>query len=272
MQNNEPPIIPNNVLPIVPDAVIPPGVTPTPEPKRFWGFWPTAGLGVVIMVIFFIISVIVAVVMGVVVAFSNTDAVTDPAEVLDALNPYMGLLVSVAGIIAAVAGFFLVIAFIKARHGAGIADYLGLKPFGWKSLLVIVLATAAFLALSTLVFNSFDIEQETGLLNDAYATSVWPALFWISVVVFAPLFEEALFRGFIYEGFRRSPAGAVGAIILTSIGWAILHFYYAPFEMGTIFFLGLVLGFVRYKTNSLWPPILMHAFNNAAATFVLAMT
>jgi membrane protease YdiL (CAAX protease family) len=66
-------------------------------------------------------------------------------------------------------------------------------------------------------------------------------------VVFAPLFEEALFRGFVYEGFARSRAGVAGAIILTSIGWAALHFYYAGFEMATIFVLGLVLGVVRWK-------------------------
>jgi hypothetical protein len=96
-------------------------------------------------------------------------------------------------------------------------------------------------------------------------------LFWIGVIIFAPAFEEVFFRGFLFEGFRYSRIGVVGAIVLTSLIWAALHMQYDPFEMFLVFLMGLLLGILRYKTGSLWSPLLMHSLNNLAATIELVL-
>jgi len=100
---------------------------------------------------------------------------------------------------------------------------------------------------------------------EVYNTSVWPVLFGIAVVVFAPAFEETLFRGFLFAGFRQSQIGAVGTIILTLLIWTLLHLKYEIAGMSIIFVLGIVLGTVRYKTGSLWTVIFIHALWNLFA-------
>jgi len=109
---------------------------------------------------------------------------------------------------------------------------------------------------------------ETGdseFTTEVYDTSVWPVLFGIAVVVFAPAFEETFFRGFLFAGLRQSPIGTAGAVALTAAMWTLLHIQYEASGMSIIFFLGIVLGIVRYKTGSLWTVILIHALWNLFA-------
>jgi membrane protease YdiL (CAAX protease family) len=93
----------------------------------------------------------------------------------------------------------------------------------------------------------------------------------MATVVFAPLFEEVFFRGFLFEGFRYSKLGPAGAIFVTSIVWAGFHMQYGLFQIASIFVLGIILGVVRYRTNSLWPPLAMHVFNNLLAMVFLTI-
>jgi len=55
---------------------------------------------------------------------------------------------------------------------------------------------------------------------------VWVPLFGIAAVVFAPLFEEGFFRGFLFVGFKQSRLGSFGTILITSAAWAALHIQY----------------------------------------------
>ena len=106
---------------------------------------------------------------------------------------------------------------------------------------------------------------------EAYRTSRWVALFWVAVIIFAPGFEETFFRGFLFAGLRQSKIGVAGTIVITALGWALLHLQYDFFEIAIIFIIGIVLGIARYKTNSLWSPLIMHAFFNLAATIEVAL-
>jgi hypothetical protein len=84
------------------------------------------------------------------------------------------------------------------------------------------------------------------------------------VAVAAPIFEELVFRGFMYSGFERS-LGALPAVLLTSAIFTMMHFQYNYYELLHIFVLGLVLAWARMRTQSLWTPIAMHAVNNGLA-------
>ena len=127
------------------------------------------------------------------------------------------------------------------------------------------------MALSALVNYALDIPVESDVMTDAYITSVWPALFWIATIIFAPLFEEVFFRGFLFEGFRYSRMGVTGAVLLTSFVWAGFHMQYGLFQIAAIFVLGIILGVVRYRTGSLWPPLVMHVCNNLLAMFLITL-
>jgi uncharacterized protein len=73
-------------------------------------------------------------------------------------------------------------------------------------------------------------------------------------------------RGFLYRGWSESFLGPVGAILLSSMVWTVLHLQYDWFFFGEVFSIGLLLGYMRYRSNSLWLTIFLHGLNNLAAT------
>ena len=84
----------------------------------------------------------------------------------------------------------------------------------------------------------------------------------ISVSVFAPVFEEWLCRGVVLRGLlaKNSPKTA---IIVSAVFFAVIHFN--PWQAIPAFILGLLFGYVYYKTGSLKLTMLMHCANNTMA-------
>jgi len=245
-------------------------ITDTPPPptapeRRVWGFWPTFGLGVAAMVLSLIAQAVVVVIFTVVKVMPLLSGAAPDIETL--YSALEAALLDYTGLIAA-----LSVLMIKARGRAGIADYLGLHRFGVKTATIAVAATAAIIAFTALVSILLDRSASAEVDLDMYGTSVWPALLWLAVVLVGPAFEEMFFRGFLFEGFRRSAAGAVGAIALTSVGWAILHIQYDLIGMAEILVMGVVMGVVRLKTRSLWSTFIIHALNNFVALLLIALS
>lgn len=87
----------------------------------------------------------------------------------------------------------------------------------------------------------------------------------ITTCICAPILEEILFRGIIMKGLLNKGAKPNVAIAVSAFVFGFVHFY--PWQFVGAFLLGLVLGVVYYKTKSLLLPILLHAFNNAVASF-----
>ena len=236
--------------------------------KPFWGFWPTFGFGLVTGIVALVVQIIV------VVAFIAASLISDPdAFTLDSVNELVmnGLLISIATIVSSIICVGFIILVIKMRKNTVIATYLDLNPIGWKAVLILLAVSIAFIVLSSVASNYAGVEDTSDFQLTLYRTSVWPALLWIAVVIFAPLFEEVLFRGFLFQGFQHSRVGVIGAIVFTTLPWALLHVQYELFHIGTIFVLGLIYGFVRYKTKSLWSTLFMHTFNNLAAMILTAL-
>ncbi len=78
-------------------------------------------------------------------------------------------------------------------------------------------------------------------------------------VIIAALAEEMLFRGMIQQTFEFHRDTAT-AIVISAILFAILHFN--PWWMIQITILGLVLGYMAWKSASIWPTVLLHGINN----------
>jgi membrane protease YdiL (CAAX protease family) len=265
--NERPPIIPGAMLELTPESV----------EKPIWGPWSTLGLGAVIFFVLIVVAAVVLLIMIVALslpALGTASSLDDLTTIMmNTVRAKLGLVFSVATIVSYAMGTLLIIAFIKVRKGKSIGEYLGLKRVGWRTVLLLVLLTLFFQVIVVFLGYVTKIDSdETGMLANLYDTSVWPALLWIAVVVMAPVFEEPLARGFLFEGFRHSRLGLVGAILLTSLIWTALHVGYVPLALGEIFVLGLVLGYVRYRTGSLWSTILMHACFNAVSTVALALS
>ncbi len=237
-------------------------VEPSPPRPRIWGAWSTIGFGAAIFAVYFVTQSIIA------VAFAVANLVSTPAEGLNQTVAKLatnGLLVSVATVASAITGLAFILLFIRARKGASIAAYLGLKIFGRRTVFTLLAVVAGLIILSFLLDKLASSPRDTSFTVDAYQTSRWPVLFGFAVVVFAPLFEECFFRGFVFVGLAGSKIGAPGAIILTALTWALLHVQYDIYGMGSILVLGIVFGIVRHRTGSLWSTLLLHALWNLAA-------
>lgn len=87
-----------------------------------------------------------------------------------------------------------------------------------------------------------------------------PLTMFISVAVFAPLFEEVLCRGIILRGLLHyySPWKA---ILWSSAMFAIMHLN--PWQAIPAFLIGGLMGWIYYKTRSLWATIFIHFLNNS---------
>lgn len=84
------------------------------------------------------------------------------------------------------------------------------------------------------------------------------------VIVVAPLLEEFLFRGIILDGLlkRYSPTKAIW---VSSILFGLMHFN--PWQFVSAMIVGLLAGWIYYRTKELLLCILIHLANNAWATF-----
>jgi membrane protease YdiL (CAAX protease family) len=97
-------------------------------------------------------------------------------------------------------------------------------------------------------------------MNAIMDAPVWLTL--LSVSVFAPLFEEWLCRGIVLRGLlqKMSPAAAIS---ISAAFFAVLHMN--PWQAVPAFIIGLLFGYVYYKTGSLKLTMLMHCVNNTFA-------
>jgi uncharacterized protein len=99
---------------------------------------------------------------------------------------------------------------------------------------------------------------------DAYLTAVF-------AISLGPLWEELLFRGFLYPVLARR-LGVVWGIVLTAIPFGLLHYlqYRSWGAVLIIFFVGVILTTVRAVTKSVASSFLAHAGYNATLMVLAA--
>ena len=90
----------------------------------------------------------------------------------------------------------------------------------------------------------------------------------ISAIVFAPLVEEIIFRGYIYPVLKRFTHPAFSCA-MTSLLFAVIHTNIE--SLIPLFLLAIVLTIFYEKSKSIWVPILMHSIFNGVNTFFILM-
>ncbi len=134
---------------------------------------------------------------------------------------------------------------------------------GWGYPVVAVSAmvpTAVGLGFAYLVALALDSSvSEEQLYKQMTIGLAVPFVLFISLV--PGFMEELFFRGYIQRRLlQRWPAGT--AILVTSLLFAMLHV--APAQVAFAFPLGIWLGVVAWRTGSIWPGVVCHAFVNGA--------
>ena len=152
--------------------------------------------------------------------------------------------------------------FLKTKWTPLTRDYLQSKP--WTALLWVALFT-----LGTIIPLEFTYEQ-LGLEMDANTSKVFESLVkepwgYVAVGILAPLAEEIVFRGAILRTLlgMMSRKNHWVAIIISAALFGAVHGNAAQFVNALL--MGLLLGWMYYRTKSLVPGILMHWVNNTMA-------
>jgi len=94
------------------------------------------------------------------------------------------------------------------------------------------------------------------------------ALFGISSIVLAPLIEEFFFRGTIQKGLRKK-WGKWPAIIFVSFLFGAFHI--VPLQAISAFIMGIGLGWLFEKSESIWPSVALHAMSNGILFIALVI-
>lgn len=81
------------------------------------------------------------------------------------------------------------------------------------------------------------------------------------IAVSAGICEEVMFRGFMMRAYEKN--GPAYGIIMSAILFGIFHFNIQNL-LGPIF-LGILFGYIAYKTDSIFPAIIAHITNNSIA-------
>ncbi len=90
----------------------------------------------------------------------------------------------------------------------------------------------------------------------------------VAVCAVAPIFEELICRGVILESVR-SKRGAWAACVISALIFGVIHI--SPQSMLNAFVIGLLLGFLYLRTNSIFAPIIIHSVNNLLSYLLLIM-
>jgi hypothetical protein len=150
------------------------------------------------------------------------------------------------------------------KHGGGWRS-LGLRGFDARSLWRVALALVLVMVINAgwaLASRELDLQGQGDVLamfGSGLGGLVLALILGAGIVPFA---EELFFRGFLYPGLR-TKWGVVAAALVSSLLFAGAHIL--PSVLLPIFLMSLLLTWVRERSGSLWPSVLLHSAINGLA-------
>ena len=159
-----------------------------------------------------------------------------------------------------------------APAGVGIVRGLGWRPAPgagrallWTTALLAGMGTATDLALGLLSESAGLSPHWTEWFDEdlAWGGPLVATTSLLGTVVFAPVFEEIVFRGLLYATLRRWLAWPFAAALSAGI-FAVAHGYGAA-GFGSVFISGMLWAIAYERTGSLVPNTAAHVINNVAA-------
>lgn len=141
------------------------------------------------------------------------------------------------------------------------------RAIGLAVLALLAIYFAAFVYESMLsVFGDWNPTEEQGLVPDGWDSSRAGAFvaFFLVVTLVAPAVEELTYRGLGLS--LVAPYGVVLAVLVTGVLFGAAHGLLVALPILTVF--GIVVGWLRVRTESIYPPMLLHATFNGTALLV----
>ncbi|SFP74997.1 CPBP family intramembrane glutamic endopeptidase [Hymenobacter arizonensis] len=122
--------------------------------------------------------------------------------------------------------------------------------------MMLVRSPLAFLPLPSWISSSFEEQMKT------------PIALALSIVVAAPVFEELLWRGVVLAGLLKNMRPK-SAIVWSALIFGVFHLDFAQGVRAAL--AGLLLGWLYYRTRSLWLCMALHALNNLTVFLLMLL-
>ena len=158
--------------------------------------------------------------------------------------------------------------FLKLRNQS-IFSGLRIKPISKNTLFSSICLAIGLTVLSDeldriiqIVISQPDYIQDLNIALKPESTLGFILLFF-AIVIIAPVGEELLFRGFLQQFLEFHWKDTTRAILVTSLFFAIIHLN--SYWLIQIYILGIFLGYLCWRTGSVIPSLILHAFNNCTA-------
>ncbi|MCD8238481.1 MAG: CPBP family intramembrane metalloprotease [Clostridiales bacterium] len=146
-----------------------------------------------------------------------------------------------------------------------LAEILPFKKLsGWNICYIVFIGFLMIPIMSFIsVVTSLFYPNETVEVTEAILASS-PVVGFIVMAVSPALFEETIFRGFVFGGLKKF--GVVGAVVLSAFYFGLFHMdlYQIPYAM----FAGCIMALVVYYTGSLFASMLLHLVINGVQVLV----
>lgn len=231
-------------------------------------------VAIIYMIVGFAVQISVALVGGIIVAikyFAKQDPqtldISTSEQIIAVSNEIMGsmnYILLVSSVVTVLV--FILIHKIRKKNISEEILLKQTKPLNY--------CIALLLGVSVWIFNIgfVSLLSESGLFQGSFAsmeeamsfigdTNILLSILVVGIV--APFAEEFLFRGMIYKTLNKSMS-ITATIIIQGILFGVYHMNFVQGLYAS--FLGILFGYITYKTKSLWPAIIMHMINNIVAT------
>jgi len=211
-------------------------------------YYPTVLQAIHLVILYIFIQTIVDFPLALIDYYKGTDYL---------YNPVKKIVLGVGSVV-----FILIYGFRKSK--APFSKVFPLKFF--NPLILIPIATFFWAAHNLLEVVSYWMDKVIPpppwfweLFNNIFENDYGflGAVFKVAIV--APVVEELIFRGLILQGFRRNYNSFV-AVLMSALLFALFHLN--PWQFPATFILGLLLGWIVVRTNSIFLAILGHSINN----------
>jgi membrane protease YdiL (CAAX protease family) len=151
------------------------------------------------------------------------------------------------------------ILFLKYPHRIWKVFGLG-KPINWPLVIAALAAMSAAHWIFFLVSPATDTDPTDFLETASDDLGLFAALLFSSVIA-APICEEIIFRGFLFQGLK-SKIGILWAALLSSVLFAVVHTQYDIWGWISVGMMGFAACYLTHRTGSLKTAIAFHAIGN----------
>ncbi|WP_165774735.1 CPBP family intramembrane glutamic endopeptidase [Candidatus Viridilinea mediisalina] len=190
---------------------------------------------------------------------------------LDLTGGFVSPTIYVTGMAIYLSGVLAIYVFAARRSGWAA---LGCKPAPFFDYLLVpplfLLEITALIGVNLLVgrlAGGFENPQVDAISGGQALGNVELVMLFLLIAILVPFVEELFFRGMLYPLLRQR-MGAVLAITLNAAIFALFHVI--PILLPGLFVVGLFLAYLRERSGSIWPSVLLHAMQNGMA--LLAMS